>query len=206
MFGIEFVAIAGRHILEDEMDAGEQITLLLQTVIDGVPREFGVGENLRVWLKTNGGSVLFGITQNFERNFKGSAIMETDVIDFAFAVDRDLDPLRQGVRHRGADAVKTSARLIDLAIEFAARMEGGVNQLDGRNMGLRMDIDRDAPAFIFDLNRAVFLDGYGDFVPVAVHGFIDGVIDDFPHQMMEARQIGASNVHARAFPHALEFR
>jgi hypothetical protein len=138
------------------MDAGEKIALLLQPVINRVPGEFGVRENLRIGFETNGRAVLFGIAQNFERLLNRSAIMETDVIDFAFAVNRDFKPFRKGVRDGGADAMKASAGLINLAIEFAAGMEGRVNQLNRRNMGLRMDIDRNAASFVFDLNRAVF--------------------------------------------------
>jgi hypothetical protein len=51
-------------VLEDEMDAGEQIALLLKTVIDGVPREFGIRENLRIGLETDGACRAFWYRQS----------------------------------------------------------------------------------------------------------------------------------------------
>jgi hypothetical protein len=59
MFAIELMGIAGRLVVQDEMDAGEKIALLFEAVINRVPREFGVRENLRIRLETNGGAVFF---------------------------------------------------------------------------------------------------------------------------------------------------
>jgi hypothetical protein len=95
-------------VLEDEMDAGEQIALLLKTVIDGVPREFGIRENLRIGLETDGGAVLFGIANHFKSD-SSSRRYGKNLIDFAFAVNRDDQPFRKSVCHRGADAMKTGA-------------------------------------------------------------------------------------------------
>ncbi len=61
--------------------------------------------------------------------------------------------------------------------------------MDGRHAGLLMNINRQTTALVIHLNRTILMDGDGYFVAVTVDGFIDGIIDDFPNQVMKARAV-----------------
>ncbi len=108
MLSVELMRVSGVFVFQDEMDAGEKIALLFQAVINGVPGEFDVGENLRIGFETNSGSVLFGVSQNGKRSFKRPTVMELYFIGLAFTVNSDGKALRQSIGYRGADAMKTS--------------------------------------------------------------------------------------------------
>ena len=44
----------------------------------------------------------------------------------------------------------------------------------------------------------------GDFVAVAGHGLVDGVVDDFVDQMVQAPRVRGADVHGRPFAHCLQ--
>ena len=69
-----------------------------------------------------------------------------------------------------------------------------------------MDVDRDAAAIVFDGAGSILVEGDGNLGAVAVGGFVDAVIDDFPNQMVKATTICGADIHARAFADALHFR
>ena len=81
-----------------------------------------------------------------------------------------------------------------------------IDDLDGGKACAFMDVDRDAAAIVFDGARPVLVQGYFDFGAVAVGGFVDAVIDDFPNQMVKATTVCGADIHARAFADALHFR
>ena len=125
----------------------------------------------------------------------------------AAAVDLDDQSLGQGVDHRHADAVQTAGDLVAVAAELAAGMEHGEHHLGGalalvRTRGER--VDRDATAVVVDLAAAVGEQRDADAVAVSRHRLVDGVVDDFPDQVVQALQTGGADVHARALAHRVE--
>ncbi len=68
----------------------------------------------------------------------------------------------------------------------------------------RVDVDRDAAPVVDDLHAAVLEDRHHDPVAVAGQRFVDGVVDDLPHEVVQTALTGRADVHARALADRLE--
>ena len=64
--------------------------------------------------------------------------------------------------------------------------------------------DRDAPAVVAHPAAAVGQQGDVDPGAVAGHGLVDGVVDDLPHQVVQAGRPGRPDVHPGALPDRLQ--
>ncbi len=122
----------------------------------------------------------------------------------AVALDVDLDALGQRVDHRDADAVQTAGDLVAAAAELAAGVQHGEHDRDRGELLARRDVDRDAPAVVADLDAAVGHDRDLDAVAEAGQRLVDGVVNDLPHQVVQAALTGRADVHAGALADRLE--
>ena len=124
--------------------------------------------------------------------------------DVALAVDLDVEPRRQRVDDRDADAVQAAGDLVAAAAELAAGVQHGQHDLD-RGLALALDVaHRDAAAVVGDPDAAV--GEQGDLDPVAVPGqrLVDRVVDHLGDQVVQAALTGRADVHARALADRLE--
>ena len=70
-----------------------------------------------------------------------------------------VEPLREGVDHRDADAVQAAGDLVAAAVaELAAGVQDGEHDLEGRALFLLHDRDRNTAAVVDDRDRAVRMD------------------------------------------------
>ena len=67
-----------------------------------------------------------------------------------------------------------------------------------------MHFHGDAAAVVNNFHSPVFQQCDVDFGGVACHGFINGVVDDLPHKVVEAAFTGGANVHTWAFAYCLK--
>ena len=114
----------------------------------------------------------------------------------AVALDLDVERLRQRVDHRDADAVQPAGDLVAAAAELAAGMQHGQRQGDGRDLLVRMLLDRDAAAVVDHLDAALGQQPDQDGVAVAGQRLVDGVVDHLVHQVVQAALAGGADVHA----------
>ena len=63
---------------------------------------------------------------------------------------------------------------------------------------------RDAAAVVGDLDAAVLEQPHVDLGGEAGHRLVDGVVDDLPHQVVQAALAGGADVHAGTFANGLE--
>ena len=68
----------------------------------------------------------------------------------------------------------------------------------------RVRIDRNTAAVVVDTAPAVGQQGDPDTGAEPRHGLVDGVVDDFPDEVMETRQTGGSDVHTGALADRIE--
>lgn len=134
-----------------------------------------------------------------------AAVFEADMVDVAITENVDVHPFGEGVDDRGADAMQTRGGLIGFVGEFAAGMEAGINDLNGGKAGLLVDIDGDAAAIVFDGAGTIFMEGDRDPRAIAVGGFVDAVIDDFPDKMVKTATVGGADIHTRTLANTLQF-
>ena len=123
--------------------------------------------------------------------------------DTAVAGRLDAQPRRQRVDDRHAHAVQAAGDLVAATTELAARVEDGVHDLEGV-LARRMASHRHAAAVVLDGHLAVVMDRHDDRRREAGHGLVDRVVDDLPHQVVQAALIGRPDVHPGASTDGLE--
>jgi len=166
--------------------------------------ELDVGENLRARAKVHLGPGRPGRTDRGQRGL-GFAQGVYLPVELAVALNRQLQPRREGVNHRDTDAMQTTGDLVGVVVELTASMQHGHDHLGCRAPLLRMQVDRDTAPVIGHRDRFVGVDGDGD--PAAVPGqrLVDGVVDHLEDHVVQAGAvIGVANVHARALAHGIE--
>ena len=92
------------------------------------------------------------------------------------------------------------------AAELPAGVQHREHDLDGGAAVLRAGdgLHGDAAAVVRDAHGAVRVDGDEDLVGVAGHRFVDGVVDDLVHEVMQPARAGGADVHARPLADRLE--
>src|SRR5690606_16266318 len=101
------------------------------------------------------------------REYARLAAMERHRPGLAVAVDLDIQPLREGVDDRGADAVQASRRGVRAAAELAPSVQLREDHLDTREPRLGLDVDRDAAHAVAHLDRLVGVQDHVDLAAVA---------------------------------------
>ena len=131
-----------------------------------------------------------------------AAVDELHDVVVAVAVDLEHQPGGQGVDHRDPDAVQAAGDLVAATLaELPAGVEHGQDHLGGRlPLVLLHRAGRDPPAVVDHPDPAVGQQGHVDLRAVAGHGLVHRVVDDLPHQVVQAGRAGRSDVHPRPLP------
>ena len=173
-----------------------QVGRLAQTLGDGVERELDGLEDGRVRLEDGGGAPCGRPGDRSCGRCRRHAARVLLGPDDAVTSRLDAQPFRQGVDDADADAVQAARHLVPAAAELAAGVQHGVDDLEGVR-ARRVATDRYATSVVDDPHRAVLLDAHLDVRGVAGHGLVDRVVDDLPHQVVQAADVGRADVHAR---------
>ena len=132
----------------------------------------------------------------------GDAALVLLVVDVAVAADFDLAPFGEEVDDRDADAVQAAGGLVGAFVELAAELEHGHHAFERGDVAagffgeLRVPLDGDAAAVVFDGDRAVALIVTLTVRGVAGHRLVDRVVDDFVDQVVQAADVRVADVHA----------
>ncbi len=175
-----------------------------EPLADDLRVEFDLREDLRIRLEEHRGA---GAARGADLLQAAGrlALLEGHLVLMTIALDRGDQLARQRVDDAGADAVKTAGRLVVARFELAAGVEHGEDHFERALLRLRMHVDRNAAAVVFDGDRgAVLVQGDADVRRVAVHRLVDRVVERLPDQVMQAGAADAADVHAGAFPDRLE--
>ena len=125
------------------------------------------------------------------------------------APDGQFKPFRQGIDDRHTHAVQPAGDFVGVAtvirvVEFATRMQLGHDDLSCRHALFLMDVDRDATAIVTHRYTVIGMDFYAHGSGVPGQGFVNTVIHDLIHHMVQARPIvGIANIHPGALAHRL---
>ena len=116
----------------------------------------------------------------------GRAALEALLVHVAVAPDLELEPLRQRVDDRHADAVQAAGDLVGGVLELAAGVEHGEHDFGGRLAAL-VHVHRNAAAVVDDRDRPVDVDGDVDVLAEAGERFVDRVVDDLVDEVVQSR-------------------
>ena len=125
------------------------------------------------------------------------------LVDVAVAPDFEVEPLRQRVDDRHADAVQAAGHLVAVVVELAAGVQHGQHDFGGR-LAAGVPIDGNAAAVVDDGDRVVDVDRDVDLVAVAGQRLVDRVVDDLVDEVVQPGRTGRPDVHGRPLPHGLE--
>ena len=137
------------------------------------------------------------------RSAIGTAALVALLVDLAVAPDLEIEPLRQRVDDRDADAVQAAGHLVAVVVELAAGVQHGQHDF-GRRLAARVAIDRNAAAVVDDGDRVVDVDGDVDLVAEPGQRLVDRVVDDLVDEVMQSGRAGRPDVHGRPLADRLE--
>ena len=136
-------------------------------------------------------------------------MLEAHPVFLAVAPDDEFEPFRQRVDDRDAHAVEAARNLVGIVVagvlELAARVQLGHDDLGGGYAFFLVEIDRNAAPVILDRYGPVGVQLDQDEVAMARQRFVDRIVRNFEHHVVEARSIvGIADIHARPLSHRVE--
>ena len=126
---------------------------------------------------------------------RGDALFVGLFPDFAVAPDFEIEPVGKRVDDRDADAVQAAGNFVGVAIEFSAGVQHGHDDFGGGLFFRGVHVHGNAAAVVDHGDAVVVVHGDVDFVAVAGHRFVHGIVDDFPDEMVQAHFAGGTDVH-----------
>ena len=193
---VEAMALAGfALIVERDRDAGVQERQLAQAAGERVEAEFDELEDLRVGLERDLRAAAFGRAGDRQVG-KRLAALVTLLVRVVVAPDLEIEPLRERVDDRDADAVQAARHLVGAVLELAAGVQDRQRDFSGRLAAL-VHVGRNAAAVVDDADRVVEVDRDVDFGAEAGERFVDRVVDDLVNQVMQPGRPRGADVHRR---------
>ena len=189
-------------VLSADAQTGVEEGLLPHAGVERVIIEHRVLEHLGVRVEADHGAGVVGLADDGHR-LRDVAAGELHLIDLPVLVDADLQPVGERVDDAGADAVQAAGDLVAPAAELAARVQHGVDDLERGLSRLLLYIDGYAAAVIRDADDVPRLYDDLDIVAVARQRFVDGVVHDLVHEVVQTGGRGRAYIHAGPEPDGL---
>ena len=144
-----------------DLDAAEQIGLGARHLEHALRLEMRLGaENLRIGPEADLGAAPVGHAAELFQLALRLAALEHHAMERLLARDLDFHALGQRIGDRDADAVQAARGLVDLGVEFAARVQRAHDHFErGLFREFRMRIDRNAAAVVGDGDEVTTADG-----------------------------------------------
>lgn len=126
-------------------------------------------------------------------------------VNFAFALDNQLQLLRQGVYHGYAYAVQTAGNFIGVIIELTACVQNGHDHFRSRYALFRVNTGWDATTVIGNGHGVVRMDRDHDVFTVTRERFVDSVIYHLEYHVVQTGAvIRVADIHTRALTHRIQ--
>ena len=204
-FVVEVVFFAVTLVAQANRDAGVQERQFTQAFRQDVVLEFGdVGEGFEARPETHHGTGFVGIASNGQRCLRHAVRIELTV-DLAFALDNQLQLLRQGVNHGDAYAVQAAGNFIGVIVELTACVQHGHDHFRGRDALFRVNTGWDATTIIGDGDGVIRMDGDHDVFTVTRERFVDSVIYHLEYHVVQTGAvIRVADIHTRALTHRIQ--
>ena len=155
-------------------------------------------EDRRIGVKGDLRAGFFRFAGSFQLR-SGDALFVGLLPDFALAPDFEIEPVGKRVDDRDADAVQAAGNFVGVAIEFSARVQDGHHDFGGGLFFGGVHVHGNAAAVVDHGDAVVVVHDDVDLVAVAGHRFVNGVVDNFPDEMVQTHFAGRADVHRGAF-------
>ena len=178
----------------------------LQTLDNGLRAKLDLFKDRRVGGKRDrraGSSARRG-TRDLELALGLATVFKHELVVVVVAINFEQQLGRKCVHYRDANAVKTSGNLVAPAAELSAGVQHRERDFSRRStLVLRVLLDGNTAPVVHHSTTAVGEQGdvYSRAKPG--HCLVDGVIDDFPDEVVKPGRAGRTDVHSRANSHWL---
>ena len=184
----------------------------LQALHNGARNKLGSfrSENCFVWPEGNCGAVLATACWSAAGFCKlalwFAAIDKLHAPTIAITIDFENNATRQCVHNTDTNTVQTARDFVALATELATSVKhcehnfGGAFALVGAR---RVRIDWNTTTVVIDLATTVFKKSDANASAETSHCFVDGVVDDFPNEVMQTSKTGRADVHTGTFTNGI---
>ena len=188
--------LAAALVVEDDADSLVQVADDLQAFGNDGRIELGPGKYLRIGAEEHRGARPPGAAE-LPRPRHRPAAPEALLPQPAVPLRRGDELGRQRVDDAGAHAVEAARGAVRPVLELPAGMQRREDHLQRALAALGMAVDRHPPAVVGDRDRrAVGVQLHVDVAGVAVHRLVDRVVEDLPHQVVQAGRADPADVHA----------
>ena len=205
---------ANAHAVVEEGQLAQSLgqDVVMEVVV--LRKDVGVGQEVHFGAPLVGGPCHahrrdFNAVHGVEQTVLHKAFGKVDLMHFAFAAHRQAQPLAQGVHARHAHTVQTARDLVAVLVELATCVQFGQSDLRRTALGLVLVVHLhargDSAAVVGHADGVVTVDGDDDVVAVARQRFVDRVVHDLKHQVVQTGAVrGVTDVHAGAFAHRFQ--
>ena len=192
-FGGLFRALVGERDFQTFVEKG----VFAEARGERVVAEYGFFENRGIGMEGDLGAGLAGLAGLLELG-GGLALFVGLLPDGAVALNFEFEKVGESVDDGDADAMETAGNFVGVTIEFSAGVENGEDDFGGRALFGGVHVHGNAAAVVHDGDGVVRVDGDVHFIGEARHGFVDGIVHDFPNEMVKAHFAGRADVHGGA--------
>ena len=178
--------------------------LLAQPFLQHIKFIFGgFGEDFRIRFEPDGGAIVVRGADHGQIVDRVAALKPLGIY-LAVAGNFHFQPFGQRVHHRRAHAVQTAGHLVAAAAEFTTGVQHGQHHRDGGDAHFVVDTDRDTATVILDADDVTRQNVHINVGAIPRQRFVDGVIHNFVHQMVQSARAGGADVHTGALTHRFQ--
>ena len=210
-FVAELFLLIRTLIAKPDPHAAVQERQFLEPFQKCIGRKIGDLEDAIVGLECCLGADLFGRANTRDRTLRNATLIFL-LVDVVVATNFDLAPLRKKIDDGHSDSMQPAGCLVCAFLELAAKLEHRHHAFNRRDLApdffgqLLVTLHRYSATIVFHGHRTVVVHRYVNVLSVPGHGFVDRVVDDFVHQMMNTSRTRVADIHTRPFPHMLQVR
>ena len=144
----------------------------------------------------NGGTTLFCLAY-----FSGWVLRNTN-FKFLFGndsitINRCFQIGRKCIHAGNPHAMETTRNLISILVKLTSRMKHSQNYFKGRLLLLWVHVGWNSSTIVLNSDGIVFIDCNSNGIAMSCESFIDGIIDYFPDQVVQAFDSYIPDVHGR---------
>ena len=201
---LELVGAVGAMVLHVDRDTRDEEGQFAHAAHDRVVLELlGGDEDFRVRMEGDLRAGTLRLADDLDR-LRDFTTAELHLVDFTFAAHFRDKAIRESVDALRADAVEATRDLVGTLVELTAGVQVGEHELERRNLFFRVHRDGNTATIVLDGQRAVRMDLDLDALAITGERFVDRVVDDLIHAVVEARLVRIADIHTGSFAHGLE--
>ena len=201
---LEHIFIAAALIHQVDTHPGVQKAQLTQPLGEDIVVELDIAEGFRGRAEMHSGTAGIRRSHHFQ-GVGGHTVVINLLVNLTITANCQLQFFRQGVHHRHAHTVQATGHLVGVVVELTAGVQHRHDHFGSAHAFFFVQLGRNTTAIILDGHGFIRVDNHFDLGAKPGKRFIDGVIHDLKHHMMQARAIICiTDIHAGTFTYGIQ--